>query len=375
MSQARHIAIAAGGTGGHFYPALAIAQELAARGHRVTMLVSGQHAGEHLAMAQRLGLAAVTCPSHRLSKKPLELLLFPARFLAACLKMRKVLKQLQADLVLGMGSFAAAPACAGAVLARLPLLLHEANSRPGAANRRFARFAKAMAVSLPLDAGVKLACPTVPTGLPLRRTILDAAATQPPPRAELCSRFGLDPARRTLLVFGGSQGARAVNALLRGYAQSLGPAAKAKTGLQVIHLTGQENNVEFVDAYAMAGIPACVKQRDEQIQFACQLADLAICRAGASSVSELALFRLPAIFIPLPGVSDDHQTANARAAIAAGGGVLLPQAEAVPKRLGAILEPWLNDPESWRQKAGGLATLAIPAAAAKVADLVEAQLP
>lgn len=375
MNSPRHIAIAAGGTGGHFYPALSIAQELVARGHCVTMLVSGQHAAEHLAMAQRLGLPAVTCPSHRLSKKPLELLLFLPRFLAAGLKMRQSLKQLHVDLVLGMGSFAAAPACTGAALARLPLLLHEANSRPGAANRWLSRFARAMAVSLPLDSRVRLACPTVHTGLPLRRTILEAAAGPLPPRAGLCSRFGLDPARRTLLVFGGSQGARAINALLRSYVLGLVPEARGTTGLQIIHLTGQENNAEFVEAYAKAEIPACVKPRDDQIEFACQLADLAICRAGASSVSELALFRLPAIFIPLPAVSDDHQTANASAAVTVGGGILLPQSEATPERLHTILESWLEDPEVWRKKAAaGYAALAIPDAAARVADLVEKTL-
>ncbi len=371
MNNSRHIAIAAGGTGGHFYPALAIAQELAGRGHRVTMLVSGQHAADHLAMAQRLGLAAVVCPSHRLSKKPLELLLFPPRFLAASLNMRKTLRRLQVDLVLGMGSFAAAPACAGAVLSRLPLLLHEANSRPGAANRQFARFARTLAFSLPLDQGVRLACPAVHTGLPLRRTILDAAANPPPSRHELCARFGLDPSRRTLLVFGGSQGAQAINNLLHHYLLGLAPESSARTGLQAIHLTGQADNAEIIQAYAQAGIPACVKLRDDQIEFACRLADLAICRAGASTVSELALFRLPAIFIPLPAVSDDHQTANARAAVAVGGGVLLPQGEASPERLQSILEPWLQHPERWREKAGdGYASLAVPAAASKVAELV-----
>jgi UDP-N-acetylglucosamine--N-acetylmuramyl-(pentapeptide) pyrophosphoryl-undecaprenol N-acetylglucosamine transferase len=140
-------------------------------------------------------------------------------------------------------------------------------------------------------------------------------------------------------------------------------------------LTGQADNAEIIEAYAQAGIPACVKARDDQIEFACQLADLALCRAGSSSVSELALFRLPAIFIPLPAVSDDHQTANARAAVAVGGGELLPQAEATPQRLQAILEPWLGQPESWRQwAAAGYAALAIPNAAARVADLIDQTL-
>lgn len=368
-----HIGIASGGTGGHFYPALAAALELQRRGHPATLLVSGQNAGEHLSLAERQGVPARVVPSWKFEASPLKLALFPFRFLGTLWTARRILRELGCEAVLGMGSFAAVPACLAARSLRLPLFLHEGNCRPGRANRWLARFltVRALATSLPLEAGAAPSCPCVPTGLPLRQSIVEAAAAPPPPRDELCREFGLVPERRTLLVFGGSQGARAINQRLAETAAGLAPGSPLRERLQIIHLTGQEDNAGIVDAYRQAGLPACVKPRDQRIDRAYQLADLALCRSGASTVSELALFRKPAIYIPLPSAMDDHQTGNAQAAVANGGGLLLSQPEATPARLAAVLEEWLADPEGWTRQANGLGAFACSDAAVRIADMVE----
>jgi len=359
------IAIASGGTGGHFYPTLAIARELQRRQAEVTLLVAGRHAAEQLALAAKNGLPACEVPAFRLPEDLLSGLAFPARTMGAVAAARRRLRALCPDLLLGMGSFAAVPACFAARLEGVRLVLHEGNAWMGRANRFSSRWARVAGLSLPLVEGCRVHCPTVRTGMPLRDALVTAAQQPAYPEA-FAAAAGLSRSRRTVLVFGGSQGARFINDTLAQTARLLGAAAER---LQVIHLTGTEENAGLIQAYREAGVPAHVRRADPDIQNAYLAADLVICRGGASSICELALFGRAAVIIPLPSAAEDHQSANARVLSGSQAALHLPQAEATPARLAQVLAGWLADDRSFRAMAEAIRAFAMPDAAARMADL------
>ncbi len=330
------LAIASGGTGGHFYPALAVAGEFRRRGGRVVFLVAGHHAQAHLACAQELGFEAVSVPAVRLPRTLGQTMLFPVRLAGAVLASWKVLRTARPAVVLAMGSFAAAPVGLAAVLMRLRLVLHEGNTIVGKANRLLSRWAEALALSLPPAPGQRTRCRQVVTGLPLRESLVNASA-ETPERARLYQMYGLESSRRTLLVFGGSQGAKRMNDVMGEAAAEL---ARRLPDVQVIHLTGQADNRELERVYREAGVPVAVRTSEARIQNCYHLADLVISRAGAATISELVLFRKPAILVPLPSAADDHQSANARMAQEAGLALHLPQEDLRPTRLLDLLEDW-----------------------------------
>lgn len=359
------IAIASGGTGGHFYPTLAIARELARRDASVDLLVAGRHAQEQLELAARSGLRATEVRAFRLPSGLWSTLCFPWRFSAAVRAARERLHELAPDVLLGMGSFAAVPACLAARQEGIPLVLHEGNAWMGRANRFLSRWAAGAGLSLPLVEGCRVSCPTVHTGMPLREALVLAAQGSAPPAAEGIAA-GFTRERRTLLVFGGSQGARFINDVLCQTLRGLGAAASR---LQVVHLTGTDENAPIEAAYRAAGIPASVRRSDPDIQHAYLAAGLVVCRAGASSICELALFGRPAILIPLPTAAENHQTANARVIAGRHGAVHLPQAEATPARLGALLQRWLAADPEFAAMGEAIRGFAAPDAAARMADL------
>ena len=367
------IAIASGGTGGHFYPTLAIARELQRRAATVDLLVAGRHAREQLDLAARNGLQASEISAFRLPTGLGSAVAFPWRSFGAVRTARRRLRELAPDLLLGMGSFAAVPACLAARLEGIPLVLHEGNAWMGRANRFLSRWAAGAALSLPLVEGCRVRCPTLHTGMPLREALVAAARSGTFPDAFAASA-GFSRTRRTLLVFGGSQGARFINGVLCQTLPELGAGAAA---VQVIHLTGTDENAPIEAAYRAAGIPACVRRSDPDIQNDYLAADLVICRAGASSICELALFGKPAILIPLPTAAENHQTANARVIAAGHGAMHLPQAECTPTRLAEHLKVWLAGDPEFAAMGAAIRGFAVPDAAARMADfcLRQVQLP
>ncbi len=365
------IAIASGGTGGHFYPTLAIARELQCRDAEVTLLVAGRHAAAQRALASAEGLAAIEVPSFRVPDGVLSALAFPWRAASAVRAARREVRSLKPEVLLGMGSFAAVPACLAARREGVPLVLHEGNAWMGRANRAASRWARCAGLSLPLVEGCPVHCPTVTTGMPLRAALVEAARVGAWPEA-FASAAGLSRSRRTLLVFGGSQGARFINDLLRQTAPLLAALADR---VQVLHLTGTDDNAALVEAYRAAGLTAWVRRSEADIQHAYLAADLVLCRGGASSLCELALFGKAAIVMPLPTAAEDHQTANARVLAARQAIRHWPQREATPAGLAEILQGWLADPEPYAAQARAIRTLAMPDAAARMAALCLEHLP
>ncbi|MFW5803014.1 MAG: UDP-N-acetylglucosamine--N-acetylmuramyl-(pentapeptide) pyrophosphoryl-undecaprenol N-acetylglucosamine transferase [Verrucomicrobiota bacterium] len=357
------VAIGCGGTGGHVYPGLAIGAELRERGCRVLALLSGGGGGEHAARAKEMGLEALVVPSVRLPASRTGLPLFGFRFLVCGLSARRLLRSMGCDAVVGMGSFASAPVCLGAVLCGVPLVLHEGNAVVGRANRLFSRRARALAVSLPLAPGQHVHCTVVQTGLPVRQAIVDAARNSNLPRDDDFVQWGLEPDRETVLVFGGSQGAEALNA-----ATPAGIARISGRRIQVIHLTGEGRAQAVGEAYERLGIAAVVREGVSAMERLYALADVVVCRAGASTLTELALLDKPAVLVPLPSAADDHQSANAKVFSCSFPAVRISQSEAMPERIGEAVEALL----------AGTVTVASadvpfvpnPTAAAAVADLV-----
>ena len=364
----RHLVLATGGTGGHFYPALAIAREFTRRGGRTTLLVAGRHATRQLALARDQGVQAVEGRTVALPRSLPAALGFPARLWGCCRHARRLLQGLAPDVVLGMGGAASFPPCFMAARMGLPLVLHEGNAVVGRANRVLARWARHMAISLPLAPGQDIRCPQTRTGLPLRDSVLQAAVDASGRDAYLES-VGFTPSHPVLLVFGGSQGAQHLNATMVQAARLLGEHRPAP---QLIHLTGQPDNDSIEEAYARAGVRALVNERDEHIENAYLAADLVLCRSGASTLHELALFGLPAVLVPHPTTADDHQTANARLFVERDAGRLLAQKDATPSAVAMLLDDWLRNPDVWRQRGRHAAAMAAPGAAAAIVDLLDA---
>ena len=366
QQDARHLVLATGGTGGHFYPALAIARGFTHRGGRATLVVAGRHAASQLELAAKHRIQAVEGRTVALPRSLSAALAFPSRLWGCCRHARRLLADLRPDVVLGMGGAASFAPCFVSARMGLPLVLHEGNAIVGRTNRVLSRWARHLTVSLPLAPGQAVHCPQTRTGLPLRDAVLQAAGDAARVPAYL-EDAGLDPELPVLLVFGGSQGAQHLNETM---VQTIALLGDEQSGFQVIHLTGQPDNGGIQEAYARSSVRAVVKQRDEHIENAYLAADLVFCRSGASTLHELALFGLPAILVPYPTAADDHQTANARLFAERDAARLLAQQDATPPAVSILLKDWLRDPDAWRERGRKARELASPKAAEAIAELL-----
>jgi len=324
----KKILISAGGTGGHLLPAQQLS--LALR-DRADLLFVG-HGLERSPFFRRDLFAF-----HSMEAAPLRLArLFPFIQISCKSIWRSLalLRSYRPDLVIGFGSFHAFPVLAAAVLLRRKILLFEANCQFGKVNRLFARFADYTAAQFPLPGKVELV-PLLPWREKVR--IWDKTAA--------LRKFGLEEGRKTCLIFGGSQGAAFLN---RAIAQVL-PA-----NLQAIHLVGKEERIrEVQDLYARVCIPACVLAYEEEMESAYAAADFAICRAGASTIAELIAHQLPALLIPYPYSTDDHQVANARfLAKNRGGAIMMLEQQATQTALVQAVHSLIEHADEYREKLG-----------------------
>jgi UDP-N-acetylglucosamine--N-acetylmuramyl-(pentapeptide) pyrophosphoryl-undecaprenol N-acetylglucosamine transferase len=317
MSAAR-VMIMAGGTGGHVYPALAVAHELRARGHEVSWMGAPDSFESRVVPAQGYPIEFVRVSGLR-GKGLLTLLLAPLRLARALLDAWAALRRRSPAVVLGMGGFAAGP---GGLVARLwgtPLVIHEQNAAAGLTNRWLARIADRVLEAFP---GTLAGAVTV--GNPVRAAI----QAVPAPEARLASRQG--PLH--VLVIGGSQGARALNERVPA-ALALLPAGERP---EVWHQAGRTLEIARI-AYGEAGVDATVEAFIEDMAGAYAWADLVVCRAGASTVAELSAAGVGAILVPFPAAVDDHQTRNAEYLVRAGAAVLVPERELDARRLAGLI--------------------------------------
>jgi len=315
----------AGGTGGHIFPGLAVAQALRERGWRVHWL-GGRGSAGHPSMESQLvpprGFAfeAIDFSGVR-GKGPITLALLPLRLLQAFWQSLRVIRRIKPDVVVGLGGYISFPAGLMSVLLGKPLLLHEQNSVAGLANKVLAGVADRVFTAFP---GVLKKAEWI--GNPLR----PAFTRQPDPAARFAGRSG--PLR--LLVVGGSLGATALNALVP-KALALIPADRRP---QVKHQSGAGQIDALRAHYAAAGVQADLTPFIEDTAQAFADADLIICRAGASTVTEIAAVGAAALFVPFPAAVDDHQTTNAMFLVRPGGGWLVQQRDLTPEKLAQMLQ-------------------------------------
>ena len=340
----KHLVIACGGTGGHFYPTLAIAEAWREHGNDATLAIAGQHCEEQLRIAESRGIPAVLFPAVRLPNSLSSLVRFPFAFLHGWREARHVWRKLSPDVVLGMGSYASVLTCLTSPKG-VPLFLHEGNAFMGKANRLFAKRSIGIGLSLPLwFMGQAHGKPNKVVGMPLREQLVEAAL-HGKPDADFLPSLGLQNGIPTVLVFGGSQGAKALNEAFVNAADAL---QALKERIQFIHLTGPTDGGQLAECYAQRGIRASIRVSDPHIERCYLASDLVFCRAGASSLCELALFGKPAVLIPLPSSADDHQVYNTKTAESVGGARHILQENLNADSLLKTLTEFLDRPDEFR---------------------------
>ncbi|PJJ72386.1 UDP-N-acetylglucosamine--N-acetylmuramyl-(pentapeptide) pyrophosphoryl-undecaprenol N-acetylglucosamine transferase [Diaminobutyricimonas aerilata] len=319
--------LAGGGTAGHVNPLLATADALRDAEPDADVLVLGTREGLESRLVPERGYELLIVPRLPFPRRPdAAALRFPGRLRASIDTTAGYLRDRGIDAVVGFGGYAAAPAYLAARRFGVPIAVHEQNAKPGIANRLGARFTRHVGVTFP---STRLPHATL-VGMPLRREIvgLDRAAR----RGEAAATFDLDATRPTLLVTGGSLGARRINdTVSRSVALLLG------AGWQVLHITGDRSELRD------PGLPGYRMMRYcDRMDLALALADLAVCRAGAGTVSELSAVGVPAVYVPYP-VGNGEQRHNARDAVAAGGARLVDDAAFTPDWVRDELVPLLAD--------------------------------
>jgi UDP-N-acetylglucosamine--N-acetylmuramyl-(pentapeptide) pyrophosphoryl-undecaprenol N-acetylglucosamine transferase len=355
------IVIAGGGTGGHLFPALAVGEVLRERGHEVVVFISEKEID---------ALATKDRGEFRFEKIPgvgMPRIFSPAIFgflkscnrsLAAC---RKIYREFRPDAVLGMGGFTStAPILAGR-LRKIPTFVHESNAIPGKANRLNAKMADVVLLGFAECAKFFPKSHCEVTGTPVRKSL----ATRMDKGAALAA-FGLHENAKTLLVMGGSQGAQGIN---RAVIEAL-PEFK-KSGLQIIHLTGRQDEQAVLAAYQREKIPAYVAAFHHRMEQAYSAADFAIARSGAASLAELSHFAIPSILIPYPHAAENHQALNAEIFARAGAAAVLSEAATTGAVLAEKVRGLAEDPAALQRMSESLRRLAPGSAAGCVADVIE----
>ena len=349
-----NVMILAGGTGGHIFPGLAVAQALREQGAEVSWL--GADGGMETRLVPPHGIAIDTIAVKGLRGKGVATLLgAPLRVLRAVRDAARVLRLRKPDAVVSFGGFAAGPGGIAARIAGIPLLVHEQNRAAGLTNKVLAKFARQVMVGFP-----QTFVGEVLVGNPVRAQIAQVA---PPAQRDFAHGGAL-----RLLVLGGSQGARALNNAV--------PQAVAALGLpvDVLHQAGEKMLDEARSAYAGAGVEARVEPFIADMAAAYAWADLVVCRAGALTLAELCAVGVGSVLVPFPQAVDDHQTRNAEYLVERGAALLLKQDDALAARLGDVLAELTGDPGKRRAMADAARALARPDAAQRVADAVLATI-
>lgn len=350
-----HVVVAGGGTAGHVEPALNLADAVRRADPQAVVTALGTAEGLETRLVPARGYELDLIPRVPLPRRPsADLLTLPGRLRTAVARCRLILDQRQADVLVGFGGFVALPAYLAA-RGRVPIVVHEANAKAGLANkvgRRLTPFV-AEATSGSLPGAVRI-------GIPLRDSIanLDRSAN----RAAACRRWGLDPDQRCLLVFGGSQGARSLNAAIVAAAPALTAA-----GVQVLHAFGARNADQVEPVADLPGYHsvAYIDGMDD----AYAAVDMVVCRAGAMTCAELAAVGLPALYVPLP-IGNGEQRFNAAPVVDAGGGVMVDDADLNGTSLAEVVLPVITSPGRLEQMSQNAARHGVRDAAARLADMV-----
>jgi len=351
--------VAGGGTGGHLFPGIAVAEEFLSRDDKNQVLFVGSEKGIEAITIPKLGynLELISAAGVR-GKSPLAKLKGAAMLMYGYAQSRKLLQRYRPDLVLGVGGYASLPMVLAAKGMNIPRFIHEQNSLPGMSNKVLSRIADKVFISLEESAQFFPKNSTLLTGNPLRRQILETLGT--------CQRsegtaVPLDPSTATefnLFIFGGSQGAHALNVALPLAIAKL--SAEAKKHLVITHQTGKDDHQQVQAAYQGIGFEADVRPFIDNMAAEYQKADLIICRAGATTIAEVTALGKACLFVPFPYATDDHQRLNAEALLKKGACELLLEREINGAQLVATIARLMDNPTDLHrigENAAGLARL------------------
>jgi UDP-N-acetylglucosamine--N-acetylmuramyl-(pentapeptide) pyrophosphoryl-undecaprenol N-acetylglucosamine transferase len=360
------VLIAGGGTGGHLFPGIAVAEELLARGGNDVLFVGtakGIEARVVPAEGYKLELIDVSGLKRTGVGGALRgLWRIPGAFFASL----RLLRRHHPDVVVGVGGYASGPVVLAAALTGRPTVVIEQNSIPGITNRVLGKVVRRVFIAFDDARRFFPKGKTVMSGNPIRRAMRDALVSATSSAADTATATPKATTDKpTVFVCGGSQGAHAVNQAAAGAIIKL---AQAGTALRVVHQTGAADQAEIERQYREAGVDAAVHDfiRDMAVRYA--RADVVIGRAGATTLAELTTIGRATILIPFPFAADDHQTANARRLAETGAAVLLPQPEATPDKLAEILRSLLADPAKRATMAEAMKAHGRPRAAADIVD-------
>ncbi len=365
------VLLVGGGTAGHVLPAVATAQALERLRPGLTVAFAGLPGSLEERLVAGAGYAFHTTTAVPLPRRmTADLLRVPPRVLGAVRAARRLLRESDARAVVSFGGYVALPLSLAA-RGRVPLILHEQNSRPGLANRLAARFADRVAVTFPSSADRLPSRERVHiTGNPVQQRLRDLDRTAR--RSGARQRFGLDPARPVLLILGGSQGARSINRAVAGAAD-----AWRALGAQLVHVTGHRDHAEALARWRAHGV-----EPDDDTSFvrvmpflddmadAYAAADLVVSRAGATTIAELTVLGLPSVLIPYPHATAQHQRGNADALVGAGAAVMLGDDEISPDALATVVASLVSDPAQAGAMARAAQAWSRPAAAEALARIV-----
>jgi UDP-N-acetylglucosamine--N-acetylmuramyl-(pentapeptide) pyrophosphoryl-undecaprenol N-acetylglucosamine transferase len=348
--------LSGGGTGGHIYPAIAIANELKSRFPDAEFLFVGAKDKMEMQKVPQAGFPIKGLWIAGLQRRiTLQNLMFPLKLADSLWKAKQIIKEFKPDVVIGTGGFASGPLLKMASMMEIPTVIQEQNSFPGITNKLLSKKADAICVAyenlerfFPKDKMVL-------TGNPVRQDLIDIESK----RAAAIEYFNLDTTKKTILVLGGSLGARRINQLIEKELENL-----QKQGVQVIWQCGK---LYFEDYKKYNSNAVQVVAFIERMDFVYAAADVIISRAGASSVSELCIVGKPVLFIPSPNVAEDHQTKNAKAIVDKKGALLLKESE-LDAEFSLVFEALLKDKGKQNQLSENIKQLAMPKATKQIVD-------
>jgi len=360
-SKKKTLLVMAGGTGGHIFPGLAVADELKAQDWNIHWLGTEDRMEAKIVPAHGYKLSFINISGLR-NKGFLTLFGMPFKLLNSVIQARRIIKNVKPDVVLGMGGYASAPGGVAAWLSRVPLIVHEQNAAAGLSNRLLARIANKVCCAFPNAFTTKVDAEVV--GNPLRESIGKSIPIAGPADNN-------DHKTKNILVVGGSLGAQVLNDVMP---SSFACLSAQDERFSIWHQTGENKQEQVITAYseqALATSEIKVTEFIEDMAKAYQWADIVICRAGALTVSELAMAATPAIFVPLPHAVDDHQTKNALYLVKREAAKLLPQTELNQERITALITALFDDQETLQNMAKAALSAANGDASKKVAKLCQ----
>ena len=350
------IVIAGGGTGGHLYPGIAVAREIQRRVPAARISFAGTSRGLESRIVPREGfdldlIRAAGIKGKSIAARVRGAVLVPAGLFDAW----RLLGKRRPDVVIGVGGYSSGPVVLAAAMRRIPTMVLEQNAVPGLTNRMLAPFVRAAAVTYAQTLSFFGRRGFV-TGNPVRAEFFES------------SEFEVRPSNfRRVLVLGGSQGAHAINMAMVAAAPRL---VRGLPGLEVVHQTGERDLAKVREEYERAGVSARAESFFDTVAREMTTADLVICRAGATTLAELAAAGRPAVLIPFPAATDDHQRKNAKVLADAGAAVLIVEADLSPEKLGDEAGAILADQDRQQAMSGAMSGFARPDAAVRIVDRI-----